>query len=180
VTLAARLRPRTLGGLLPRLATAAARGDAYGWHTAAKTAQERLAGELEGSRYGAVLAAATTSDHEWDATLVRVARTLRRVTAPDAVLGTVTKWDPTLLRLSGRRGRNFPDLASLPDGYPCDSAAAVEHLERLRAEGLSHLVFPSGSLWWLEHYDGLAARLRASGPPLHADDDCLVFDLRAL
>ncbi|MGB2710082.1 MAG: hypothetical protein WBC33_01090, partial [Conexibacter sp.] len=156
-----------------------ARGDAYGWHASTTTALARLARELEGSRYGAALASIAASDREWDATLVRVARTLRRVTPPNAVLGTVTKWDPTLLHLSGRRGRNFPDLASLPDGYPCDSAAAVEHLERLRAEGLSHLVFPSASLWWLEHYGGLAARLRAPGPPLHADDDCLVFDLRA-
>ena len=36
--------------------------------------------------------------------------------------------------------------------------------------GLSHLVFPSASFWWLDHYAGLAERLRAAGPPVHADD----------
>jgi hypothetical protein len=150
---------------LAPLAFATARGDAYTAHRATQALLARLAREL--------------GDPAWDALLVRVARTVRTVTPPDAVLGTVTKWDPTLLALSGRRGRNFPDRASLPDGYPADSAAAVAHLEAQRAAGLSHLVFPSASLWWLDHYAGLDARLRAAGPPVHQDDDCVVFDLRA-
>src|SRR5213079_2612156 len=91
-------------------------------------------------------------DPDWDAALARIAGTLRAVTPPDAVLGTVTKRDPTLLRLSGRRGRNFPERAALPAGYPANSAAAVAHLEQQRAAGLSHLVFPGASLWWLDHY----------------------------
>ena len=179
VSLAASQRPRAVGAGGAQLAMAIVRGDAYGFHTRAKALLDRLAGELEGSRYGAALAHAAASDPEWDATLARIAGTVRGVTPPDAVLGTVTKWDPTLLALSGRRGRNFPDRALLPDGYPRDDAAALAHLEQLRREGLSHLVFPSGSFWWLEHYAQLDARLRAAGPPLHADADCLIFDLRA-
>jgi hypothetical protein len=102
--------------------------------------------------------------------LRRIARTVQAVTPEDAVLGTVTKWDPTLLRLSNRRGRNFPAGA-----YPPDDAAAVAQLERQRADGVSHLVIPSASFWWLDHYAALAARLDA---PLHADEECVVFDLR--
>jgi len=179
LALLARLRPDLARGDLARLAQATARGDAYACHVAAKALLRRLAGELAGSRRGAALAREAAGDPAWEDALARIAGTVRRVTPTDAVLGTVTKWDPTLLRLSGRRGGNFPDRATLPDGYPRDSAAAVEHLERLRAGGLSHLVVPSASLWWLEHYDGLAARLHATGPPLHADEDCVIFDLRA-
>ena len=57
-----------------------------------------------------------------------------------------------------------------------DGAAAVAQLEQQRAHGLSHLVVPSASMWWLDHYAGLAERLPA---PLHADADCLIFDLDA-
>jgi Glycosyl transferase family 2 len=179
VGLAARLTPGIVGGRLARLASAAARADAYGWHHATKDLLGRLAAQLEGSRFGARIAGAAARDPEWDATLGRIAHTLRAVTPADAMVGTVTKWDPTLLHLSGRRGRQFPDRRLLPDGYPADDAAAVAHLQRLRAEGLSHLVFPSASFWWLEHYGALAGRLRAAGPPAHADPDCVIFDLRA-
>jgi GT2 family glycosyltransferase len=163
---------------LAALALAIARGDDYGAHALSTTLLDRLAGTLVGSRYGASLAARAATDPDWNATLARIAGAVRAVTPPDAVLGTVTKWDPTLLRLSGRRGRNFPDRATLPDGYPADDATALAHLEDQRADGVSHLVFPHTSLWWLDHYAGLAQRLRAAGPPVHADDDCVVFDLR--
>jgi glycosyltransferase involved in cell wall biosynthesis len=163
---------------LMRLARATARGDDYAAHRIGQALLDRLAGALAGTRYGDALAKHASSDRDWEAALRRIARAVQRVTPSDAVLGTVTKWDPTLLRLSGRRGRNFPDRATLPDGYPPDSAAAVAHLEQQRAQGLSHLVFPQASLWWLDHYAGLAQRLRAAGPPVHEDDDCVVFDLR--
>jgi hypothetical protein len=101
-----------------------------------------------------------------------------RVVPDDGCVGAVAKWDPALLTLSGRRGRNFPDRRTLPDGYPADSAAAVAHLEEQRRDGLSHLVVPSPSRWWLEHYDGLAAHLDARHRRVHDDGDCLVFDLR--
>jgi glycosyltransferase involved in cell wall biosynthesis len=178
LVLAARMRPDLLHAGLPAFARAVARGDDYAAFVASNALLDRLAGTLVGTRYGDVLAARAAPDPDWQATLRRIARTVRTVTPPDAVLGTVTKWDPTLLRLSGRRGRNFPDRASLPEGYPADDAIAVAHLEQQRAAGLSHLVLPSASFWWLDHYTGLAERLRAVGPPVHADDACVVFDLR--
>jgi hypothetical protein len=178
LVLAVRMRPDLLHAGLAALARAIAIRDDYAAYLAANVLLDRLASALLGTRYGDVLADRATPDRDWQATLERIARTVRTVTPPDAILGTVTKWDPTLLRLSGRRGRNFPDRASLPDGYPPDSAAAVAHLEQQRAAGLSHLVVPSASFWWLDHYAGLAECLRAPGPPVHADDECVVFDLR--
>jgi len=178
LALAARQRP-DLAGELAALARATLRGDDYACFTTRNALLDRVAGALAGTRYGDALAARATPDPDWEATLARIAGTVRAVTPEDAVLGTVTKWDPTLLALSGRRGRNFPDRTALPDGYPADDAAALAHLEQQREAGLSHLVFPCASLWWLDHYAGLAERLRATGPPVHQDDDCVVFDLRA-
>lgn len=179
VALAGRLAPRSVGDRLAGLLAATARADAYACHRTTKALLRRLAAQLEGSRFGATVARAAAADPAWDAALSRMARAVRDATPPDALVGTVTKWDPTLLHLSGRRGRQFPDRRLMPDGYPADGGAAVAHLQRLQAEGLSHLVFPSASFWWLEHYEALADRLRATGAPAHADDDCVIYDLRA-
>jgi hypothetical protein len=136
----------------------------------------RLATRLRGMRFGRAIQQQATSDPTWEAAIGRMAAAVRRVTPRHAFVGTVTKWDPTLLHLSAREGVQFPDRRSLPEGYPRDSRAAVAHLERLRGGGMSHLVVPRASMWWLDHYEGLAERLPE---PAHADDDCLIFDLAA-
>ncbi|MEY2515516.1 MAG: hypothetical protein QOJ89_2874 [bacterium] len=174
VALAVRLDPATLGGTGVRLAACTARGDEYGCHRARRAILARLAERLHGTRHGERLRAAAATDPDWEATLARAAATLRRVIPADARVGAVTKWDPTLLALSGRKGCNFPDRRTLPDGYPRDGAAAVTHLEALHRAGLSHLAFPSVSWWWLEHYPELSERL---GEPVHRDADLAVFEL---
>jgi hypothetical protein len=83
---------------------------------------------------------------------------------------------PTLLVHSGRAGTNFPDRVLLPDGYPRDGAAAVEHLEALRRRnGLTHVVVPAVSAWWLEHYGELAS---AWGRRPSRTRDCRIFSLQ--
>ena len=124
VALAGRLAPRTTGDLIPKLLLATARGDDYASYRCTKALLGRLANRLEGTRYGWRLRRTAASDPAWDATLARISETLRRVVPPDALVGSVTKWDPTLLRLSHRRGRQFPDRRALPDGYPRESATA--------------------------------------------------------
>jgi hypothetical protein len=173
LALAARHCPDLATAGLAPLARAMLRRDDYAAYMTGNTLLDRLAGALVGTRYGDVLADRASPDPDWEATLRRIATTVQAVTPDDAVLGTVTKWDPTLLRLSNRRGCNFPAQA-----YPPDDAAAVAQLEQQRADGLSHLVVPSASFWWLDHYAALAERLHEAGPPLHADDECVVFDLR--
>jgi glycosyltransferase involved in cell wall biosynthesis len=177
VALAGRLAPRTAADLIPKLLLATARGDDYASYRCTKTLLGRLADRLEGTRYGGRLRRAAANDPAWDAKLARISETLRTVVPPDALVGSVTKWDPTLLRLCHRRGRQFPDRRALPDGYPRESATAIDHLERLRREGLSHLVFPSASFWWLEHYAGFARHLGERYALLWRDDDCVVYDL---
>jgi hypothetical protein len=149
-----------------------------GFHRRSQALLRDLAARLHPTRFAARVGAAATRDPAWDAALARAADVVARVVPADACVGAVTKWDPALLALSGRRGRNFPDRRTLPDGYPGDSAAAVAHLEDQRRAGLSHLVLPSPTRWWLEHYDGLAAHLDARHRRVHDDGDCVVFDLR--
>lgn len=175
VVLAARLDPVALAPLALRLMRSTARGDVAGCYALNRAMLAQLAPRLADTRTGERLRAAAASDQAWEARLARAAATLRRVVPPHACVGTVTKWDPTLLTLSGRRGRNFPDRCTLPDGYPRDGTAAVAHLDAQHRDGLSHLAFTSASLWWLEHYDELAAHL---GEPLHRDADIAVFELR--
>jgi len=178
VGLAVRLAPGALAALAPWLAWSSWRGDAYGCYRVTKAMLARLAARLEGTRYGLRVAAAAARDPEWDAALVHTAGVVRRVVPVNACVGAVAKWDPTLLALSRRRGRNFPDRRTLPDGYPADSAAAVAHLEEQRRGGLTHLVLPSPSFWWLDHYGALAAHLEANHRRVWQDEDCAVFDLR--
>jgi glycosyltransferase involved in cell wall biosynthesis len=176
VGLAARFAPRPLEDDLPRLMLATASGDDYESYLLTKAMLGRLATRLRGTRFGRAIQQQATSDPTWEAAIGRMAAAVRRVTPRHAFVGTVTKWDPTLLHLSAREGVQFPDRRSLPEGYPRDSRAAVAHLERLRGGGMSHLVVPRASMWWLDHYEGLAERLPE---PAHADDDCLIFDLAA-
>ncbi|HWI06324.1 MAG TPA: glycosyltransferase [Solirubrobacteraceae bacterium] len=175
VALAAGLDPAALGRLSPRLLACTARGDLLGCLRADRMMRAQLAPRLEGTRAGDRLRAAAAGDPAWEATLARAAATLRRVVPAHACVGAVAKWDPTLLALSGHRGRNFPDRRALPDGYPRDGAAAVAHLDEQRRAGLSHLAFTSASLWWLEHYRELADEL---GEPLHRDAELAVYELQ--
>jgi glycosyltransferase involved in cell wall biosynthesis len=175
--LATRLAPGAVGRLLPALLLAAVRQDDPAWMRLAGQALARLAPRLAGTRHGERLEAAAVADADWDAVLIRIARVVRRIVPPDAKIATVAKWDPTLLRLSRRRGQNFPDLRQLPEGYPRQGATVVEHLEAVRRDGISHLVIPSASFWWLEHYADFARHL-ARYPTAWRDPDCRIFDLR--
>jgi hypothetical protein len=100
---------------------------------------------------------------------------VRRVVPAGAEVAAVTKWDPTLLRLAARRGRNFPDRQA----YPPDGRTAVAHLDALRGDGVTHLVLPCASFWWLEHYGELRAHLARTARAAWRDDDVAIFELRA-
>ena len=157
------------------LRDAYARGDDAATMQLTRAALGRLATDLEGTRFGARIRRAGDGDPVWAAQLERAGRTARAATAPDAVLAVIAKWDPTLIRRSGRLGVNFPDRTLLPHGYPVDGAAAVAHLEALRAgRGVTHLVVPAACDWWLTAYEQLAARV---GEPVVRDADCSIYSL---
>ena len=163
------------GDLVGALVEATRRGDDGACSRLTKFALGALAGRLEGTRFGARVARMAAADPVWDAELAHAGRFAGRVTPPGAVLAAVAKWDPSLLAASGRDGCNFPDRALLGDGYPRDGEAAVAHLAALRsARGVTHVVVPSASAWWLDHYPALERRL---GRALAADERCAVYAL---
>ena len=177
-TLAARLAPAVLGPLAPRLLIATGRGDDYAHYRVTKDMVGRLADRLEGTRYGDRLRLKAATDPQWESALRRIADAARKVLPPEASVAVIAKWDPTLLRLIGREGRNFPDRRLMPGGYPRDGAAAVEHLEQLRREGISHLVVPHAHSWWLDHYTEFARHLEQRYRRQPCGMDGVVVDLQ--
>lgn len=173
----ARLAPQEVGRFVPALIRATVRHDDVAWLRLSTEVLTRLGRRLDGTRHGARIQASTAVDPEWEATLVRIASVVRRVVPPGSSVASVAKWDPTLLHLSHRRGQNFPDLRQVPEGYPRLSATLIEHLEVVRHEGISHLVFPSASFWWLEHYAAFASHLARYATTWH-DADCRIYDVR--
>jgi len=159
------------------LAARTAAGDALGAHRAGRAVLRGLLGPLEGTRAGTRLAAAVAGEEAWAAGMERAAEAVRAAVPPRGHVGVIAKWDPTVLALSGRRGRNVPDGRLLGPGYPADGPAAVAHLDALRADGVTHLAVPRPSFWWLEHYPELADELRERHRCLHDADDCRIYAL---
>ena len=85
----------------------------------------------------------------------------------------VSRGDEALLRLGRHEAGHFPQS---PTGlyaghYPVDGAAAVAHLEELRAAGAQYLVIPAEASWWLEHYRELRELLEREGELLAGDPE---------
>jgi hypothetical protein len=115
--------------------------------------------------------------------LVRDIHALVEGTVPaKANVAVVSKGDDRLLDFSGRNGWHFPqDAQGVWAGhYPADSAAAIAHVEELRRRGAGYIVFPVTSLWWLEHYTGLAAHLDRECRLVRSGEPCTMYELSPL
>jgi glycosyltransferase involved in cell wall biosynthesis len=99
----------------------------------------------------------------------------------DATVLVVSKGDPELLQLGGRRGLHFPQAegGAYAGHHPADGAEAVRHLEELRAKGADYLLIPATCLWWLEHYEDFRRHLEGNYRLVARQDDvCAVYSLR--
>jgi hypothetical protein len=113
--------------------------------------------------------------------IARVREAVESDVPPGSEVLVATRGDDEFLTFDGREGWHFPRE---PDGryaghYPGDSEAAIAHLERLRAEGATHLVLPRTAFWWLDYYEGLNERLDASYRAIRSDENVRVYELRA-
>lgn len=95
-----------------------------------------------------------------------------------ATVLVVSRGDSELLRLGDREARHFPgDQSGRYLGHhPADDGEALALLEAQREAGAEYLVVPAAEAWWLDHYEGLAARLRdeeVAGP----DEACSIYSL---
>ena len=111
---------------------------------------------------------------------IKAVKTLvaRIVPRRDPIL-IVSRGDPALLNL-GREAWHFPQTG---DGewlghHPASSIEAITQLEELRDRGARFLVFPSTSLWWLEHYRGLRNHLDQRYERAADNGHGAIFDLR--
>ncbi len=103
----------------------------------------------------------------------RVRAQVRATVPQGARVLVMTRGDEALLRLGRREGGHFPQS---PTGlyaghYPADGAAAVAHLEELRAAGAQYLAIPAEAGWWLEHYRELRELLEREGELLAGDPE---------
>lgn len=77
----------------------------------------------------------------------------------------MTKGDPELLSIPGRRTGHFPQGAGgeYSGAHPANSSEAIGHLQALIASGGDFVAIPETSLWWLEHYEEFTAHLTSVG-----------------
>ncbi|MDB5305643.1 MAG: Lipopolysaccharide biosynthesis protein, partial [Phycisphaerales bacterium] len=111
----------------------------------------------------------------------RMQRTVVATTPEGATVLVVSKGDPDLLDLEGRRGLHFPQSedGAYAGFHPPDSPTAIAHLEFLRGKGAQFLLFPSTAFWWMDHYPYLREYLDANFDRVRLDGSCLLYRLQA-
>ena len=117
---------------------------------------------------------------EYEELCHRVGAVLRDATPEAAVVAVVSKGDPRLVEIEGRDGRHFPsDSEGKYAGYyPRTSEEAISQIEAARRAGVEYFCIPATALWWLDHYQALAAWLGARCRVVAEDmETCVVYDL---
>jgi glycosyltransferase involved in cell wall biosynthesis len=100
----------------------------------------------------------------------------------NATVLVVSRGDESLLKCGHGRGWHFPrnEDGVYAGHHPVDSAAAVEHLEALRAKGGEFLLFPTTAVWWFDHYREFKQHLdRRYGQAQFDSSLGVLYDLRA-
>lgn len=82
-------------------------------------------------------------------------------------------------RFAGREAVPLTEESGRYAGPPLDDQAAIDELERVRAEGASHLAIAEPAFWWLDHYGGFRDYLGRRYRRILKDDSVVVFDLAA-
>jgi hypothetical protein len=117
-----------------------------------------------------VYAGATSFYRETASDLRDLGLELKRSTPAGSLVVAADYGDPTVFYYAERRGWHFMEKGGMYNGHPTDSDDAVADLKALRARGATHIVFYSGTLWWLDYYNELTnylsqtAVLQASTP----------------
>jgi hypothetical protein len=110
----------------------------------------------------------------------RIRRLVGEVVPAGSTVLVVSRGDEELLNLGGRRAWHFPqtDNGVYAGHYPADSAAAIAHLEAVRARGADVLLLPVTAFWWLRHYAEFARHLEENCELLARQDDaCILYSL---
>jgi hypothetical protein len=130
------------------------------------------------------VSAPTASDRrrhsvEYVALVQRVCATASDVLPAGARLLVVSRGDDALLAVPSVEAAHFPQARGEWAGYyPENGADALAHLDALEGDGYEYILFPASSFWWLDYYQGLAARLLTKGRVLWHDESCAIFALQ--
>jgi len=111
----------------------------------------------------------------------RIRKAVRTSVPADGSVLVISRGDPELLKLYGRRGSHFPQSGGgeYSGHYPIDSTAAIVQMETLRARGAEYLLVPSTALWWLDHYRQFSEHLETRYEQLYREEGtCVIFSLR--
>ena len=103
----------------------------------------------------------TTEDRSYRALVTQVREVVGALLPDQAIVAVVSSGDDALLSLGTCVGWHFPrnDRGVYAGYYPADSAAAIDHLEQLRARGAEYFVVPRTANWWLTYYADFAEHL---------------------
>jgi hypothetical protein len=102
---------------------------------------------------------------------------LKEATTPNALIVAADDGDPTVFYYAHRKGWHFLE-DGIYQGNPSDSAQVIANLEKLRGRGASHLVFYSGTRWWLDYYREFAERLSISATLVEETPEFTIFRLQ--
>ena len=99
---------------------------------------------------------------------------VERETPRGTTVAVVSRGDAALLAFDNRRGWHFPQTEQgvYAGHHPADSAAAIAHVEEVRARGARYLLVPRTAFWWLDYYKEFHQHLLSSGRCLVRDERC--------
>jgi hypothetical protein len=115
---------------------------------------------------------------QWQRAAELAVRDMAEVVPEGSVFLLVDQQELTGQSLSERRSRPFLEHDGQYWGPPTDDETAIRELERMRAEGATHLVFAWPAFWWLDYYADFASHLRTRYPTVLANERVIVYNLR--
>ena len=101
---------------------------------------------------------------------------LQEATTRGALIIAADDGDPTVFYYAHRKGWHFLE-EGIYQGNPLDSAQVITNLEKLRKRGATHLVFYSGTQWWLKYYREFAGRLATSATLVEETPEFTIYKL---
>ena len=101
---------------------------------------------------------------------------LQEATTRSALIIAADDGDPTVFYYAHRKGWHFLE-EGIYQGNPLDSAQVIANLEKLRKRGATHLVFYSGTQWWLKYYREFAERLATSATLVEETPEFTIYKL---
>ena len=117
---------------------------------------------------------------EYRDTILRIRETVNESVPVGSQVLVVSRGDEELVKLDGRRGAHFPQVAGgvYAGHHPADTGEAIAELEQLGSAGAEFVVIPRTSLWWLDYYGGLRTYLEERGAVAQSEA-CVIYRLGA-